>query len=150
MKPVTAHSSPHYALAQLGPQEGWAQFTTEIGTLPGIRIPGKAFLAEPLNMTGMEISVNVMYPGGTVPFLHRHRRHEETYVVLSGRGQMQIDGEIIELQPGSVVCIKPDGDRSWRNNGEEPMHYLVIQAVVDTLEGTSTKDGFVSSQTVTW
>lgn len=150
MKPATTRSGTHYALTLLGPQEGWAQFATEIGTLPGIRVPGKAFLAESLNMTGMEISVNVMRPGGTVPFLHRHHRHEETYVVLSGRGQMQIDGEIVELQPGSVVCIKPDGERSWRNTGDEPMHYLVIQAVVDTLESTSTEDGFVSSQTVTW
>ncbi|QLH49345.1 MAG: cupin domain-containing protein [Candidatus Accumulibacter cognatus] len=89
-------------------------------------------------------------PGGAVPFLHRHRRHEETYVILSGRGEMQIDGEIIALHPGSVVCIKPDGERCWRNTSVEPMHYLVIQAEVDSLEKATIEDGFMSMQTVRW
>jgi mannose-6-phosphate isomerase-like protein (cupin superfamily) len=150
MQPETARRGTHYALTELGPPESWNRFVTQVGAPPGIRAPGKAFLAEALHMTGMEISANVMRPGGAVPFLHRHRRHEETYVILSGRGEMQIDGEIIALHPGSVVCIKPDGERCWRNTGDEPMHYLVIQAVVDSLENTTIEDGFISAPTASW
>lgn len=150
MKPATTQSGKNYAVSEMGPTDGWRQFTCEVNALPGIQVPGKAFLATPLRMTGMEISVNVMPPGSGMPFQHRHRRHEETYFFLSGRGQIQIDGEVVEVQPGSVVCIQPDGDRAWRNTGTEPMHYIVIQATVDSLENTTTEDGILSSRVVTW
>jgi len=107
MQPETSRRGTHYALTELGPPESWNRFVTQVGAPPGIRAPGKAFLAEALNMTGMEISANVMRPGGAVPFLHRHRRHEETYVILRGRRELQIDGQIIALHLGTVVCIKP-------------------------------------------
>lgn len=150
MKPATTQSGKNYAVSQMGPTDGWRQFTCEVGALPGIQVPGKAFLASALRMTGMEISVNVMLPGTGMPFQHRHQRHEETYFFLSGRGQIQIDGEVVEVQPGSVVCIQPNGDRAWRNNGTEPMHYIVIQATVDSLDRTTTEDGILSSRVVTW
>ncbi|MFA7293031.1 MAG: cupin domain-containing protein, partial [Rhodocyclaceae bacterium] len=114
MKLATAQSGKNYAVSQVGPTNGWRQFTCEVSAMPGIQVPGKAFLAVPLRMTGMEISVNVMPPGSGMPFRHRHQRHEETYFFLSGRGQMQVDGEVVEVQPGSVVCIQPNGDRAWR------------------------------------
>lgn len=150
MKPATTQSGKNYAVSQVGPTDGWRRFTCEVSAMPGIQVPGKAFLAAPLRMTGMEISVNVMSPGSGMPFRHRHQRHEETYFFLSGRGQMQIDGEVVEVQPGSVVCIQPNGDRAWRNTGSEPMHYIVIQATVDSLENTTTEDGILSSRAVTW
>ena len=150
MKPATTQSGKNYAVSQMGPTDGWRQFTCEVSAMPGIQVPGKAFLAAPLRMTGMEISVNVMPPGRGMPFRHRHQRHEETYFFLSGRGQIQIDGEVVEVQPGSVVCIQPNGDRAWRNTGSEPMHYIVIQATVDSLENTTTEDGILSSRAVTW
>lgn len=150
MKPATTQSGIHYAVTQTGPSETWRQFTCEVGALPGIQVPGKAFLSEPLRMTGMEISVNVMPPGGGVPFRHRHQRHEETYFFLSGHGQMQIDGEIVEVVPGSVVCIQPMGDRSWRNTGAEALCYLVIQATAGSLTCAATEDGVVSSRLVRW
>lgn len=150
MKPETTQSGKNYAVSQLGPTDNWHQFTCEVSALPGIQVPGKAFLAAALRMTGMEISVNVMPPGSGMPFRHRHQRHEETYFFLSGRGQIQIDGEVVDVQPGSVVCIQPNGDRAWRNTGTEPMHYIVIQATVDSLENTTTEDGILSSRAVTW
>ena len=150
MEPTTTQSGQNYAVTQAGPADTWGKFTCVVGAMPGIQVPGKAFLAEPLRMTGMEISVNVMPPGGGVPFRHRHRRHEETYIFLSGRGQMQIDGEIIEVQSGSMVCIQPEGDRTWRNTGKESLCYLVIQAATNSLECKATEDGILSSRNVRW
>jgi len=150
MKPTTSRTAKHFSATEVGPPESWGRFVAEVGSLPGIRVPGKAFLAEPLNLTGMEISVNVLPPGVAVPFRHKHRRHEETYFIIGGRGQMQVDGEVIDLQPGSVVSVKPDGDRVWRTTGPEPLYYIVIQAVAESLEKTATEDGYLSSRTVTW
>lgn len=150
MKPSAVSKGKHYTASDVGPPQDWGRFVAEVASLPGVRVPGKAFLAEALNLTGMEISVNVMPPGGAVPFRHKHRRHEETYFVIAGHGQMQVDGEVIELQSGSVVSVMPDGDRTWRNTGSEPLYYIVIQAVAGTLEKTATEDGYLSSRTIAW
>jgi mannose-6-phosphate isomerase-like protein (cupin superfamily) len=150
VKPTTTQSGKNYAVAQTGATHSWRQFTCVVGALPGLEVPGKAFLAEPLRMTGMEMSVNVMPPGSGMPFRHAHQRHEETYFFLSGQGQMQIDGDVVDVQPGSVVCIQPNGDRAWRNTGKEPLYYLVIQALADSLTQSTTEDGFLISRQVDW
>ena len=38
---------------------------------------------------------------------HYHRRLTEIYYVLSGEGQMEIDGELRALTPGDAVFIPP-------------------------------------------
>lgn len=150
MKPAAGSTGKHFSVTEVGSPETWGRFVAEVGSLPGVRVPGKAFLAEPLKLTGMEISVNVLPPGASVPFRHKHHRHEETYFIIGGQGQMQVDGEVIELRTGTVVSIKPDGDRVWRADGAEPLYYVVIQAVAESLEKTATEDGYLTSRTVIW
>ena len=39
-----------------------------------------------------------LLPGKRSPFVHRHRRAEEVYVVLAGTGQVKLDDEILDVR----------------------------------------------------
>ena len=38
---------------------------------------------------------------------HYHRQHTEVYLILEGEGQLELDGEIINVKPMTSVLIKP-------------------------------------------
>jgi len=42
--------------------------------------------------------------------LHYHKNCTEAYYILEGQGKMELDGETVELRPGTVVFI-PAGTR---------------------------------------
>ncbi|MDR1744968.1 MAG: cupin domain-containing protein [Planctomycetota bacterium] len=110
----------------------------------GSSFPGKVFLAESLKASGMELSFQVMPPNMGVPFFHKHHKNEEVYIVLKGDGEFRIDGGVVPVKEGSVVRIAPDGSRSWKNTGKEPMIMLCIQAVAGSLREFTGHDGYMS------
>jgi len=38
---------------------------------------------------------------------HYHKRTAETYYVLEGKGRLELDDEIVDLEPGMAVLIPP-------------------------------------------
>lgn len=110
----------------------------------GKPFPGKVFLGESLKATGIEASFQVMPPNMGMPFFHKHGKNEELYIVLKGRGEFTIDGAAIPVKEGSVVRVAPDGSRSWKNTGSEPMLVMCVQAVAGTLQGYAGSDGRLS------
>ena len=106
------------------------------------KVPGKLFLKEPLRMTGLEVSFGTIPPGRGTPFLHAHLENEELYIFMSGRGQMLVDGEMIEVSEGSAVRVAPAGARAWRNTGAEDLRYIVVQAKAGTLAHGTITDGY--------
>lgn len=116
----------------------------------GRGFPGKLFLKEPLAMTGMEVSMNKLPAGQSVPFYHQHREHEELYIFLRGKGQFLIDGNVIDVQEGSVIRVAPDGVRTWRNHSQEDLVYIVIQAKAGSLSANQIEDGVVLPEKVSW
>lgn len=117
--------------------------------IPG-EFPGKLFLRDQLNLTGMEISFNSMAPGGAMPFIHKHNTHEELFVCLSGSGEIQLDGERFPIGEGSCIRIAPEAERSWRNCGEEELIFLVVQAKVNTISVSEGEDGDLVQKPVNW
>ncbi|MBI3561512.1 MAG: cupin domain-containing protein [Gammaproteobacteria bacterium] len=131
-----------------GARSEWPDHSLEI---PGLgEIHGKHFLKDIVGFTGSEISINSLPPGAGMPFYHQHQENEEIYIFIQGRGQMQIDGEIIDVQEGSVVRIAPNGLRTWRNNSHEPLLYIVAQMRANSLRQYGFGDGVVSEKKVTW
>ena len=113
-------------------------------------VRGKLFLKQPLGLTSMEASLGILPPGAGLPFLHRHREHEELYIFVGGKGQFQVDGKTFEVREGSVVRVAPEGARSWRNNSTEPLTYICIQAAMGTVKGDMTSDGMVVKESLVW
>ena len=150
MNPTETRSGANYTAADLGAAGAWKGYTAEVASLPGVTIPGKFFLHLLLGLTGMEVSVNCLPAGMKVPFYHTHREHEELYVFLKGRGQFQVDVEVIEIREGTVLRVAPAGERTWRNNSQDDLYYLVIQAPQAGLKSPGTEDGVTVQRKVAW
>lgn len=112
-------------------------------------VQGKQFLAEELQLTGAQVSVQKLAPGEDAPFLHAHKTHEEVYIIVSGHGDYQVDGEVIPVSEGSVVRVSPAGVRALRNSGVEDMVMLCLQYEQHPIT-TFMEDAIVSDAPVRW
>jgi mannose-6-phosphate isomerase-like protein (cupin superfamily) len=113
-------------------------------------VRGKLFLKKVLGLTSMEASLGILPPGVGLPFLHRHREHEELYLFVGGKGQFQVDGQVIDVTEGTVIRVSPEGARTWRNNSAEPLYYICVQAAAGTVKGDATSDGAGVDRPVVW
>lgn len=113
-------------------------------------IPGKLFLKDKLGLTGMQVSFGIMPAGAAVSFYHQHKQNEELYIFTSGKGQIQLNGEIIDVSEGTAVRVAPQVERTWRNNSSEPLHYIVIQAKENSLTQDTIDDGIPGARPVSW
>jgi len=134
---------------EAGPTEGWHQWEFLHPAL-GRPAPGKLMLGERLDLAGMEVSLNSLPPRAAMPFAHKHREHEELYVFLQGSGEFRVDAETFPVQPGSCVRVAPEGSRVWRNVGEQPLVYIVIQACAQGTQVRGIEDGAITEAPVAW
>jgi mannose-6-phosphate isomerase-like protein (cupin superfamily) len=102
---------------------------------------GKLFLRNLLGSAGLETSLNVLAPGKGMAFLHRHQQNDEVYIVIAGRGQFLVDGEVLDVEEGSVLRISPEAARAWRNNSDGPLYFLCLQYRADSVIEGGTLDG---------
>jgi mannose-6-phosphate isomerase-like protein (cupin superfamily) len=144
-----AKTGKNFTAIDLGPLSGLTKFKFRP---PGMNVEaeGKAFLNHLLGLTSAEISVNKMPPGVSMPFYHKHRLNEEIYIFIKGKGEFQIDDKVFPVCEGSVVRVAPDGERCWRNNSEEELYFVVIQARAGTYEGNTAEDGVGVQKRVSW
>ena len=66
----------------------------------------------------------IVAPGQT-SILHSLKT-SEVYYILSGEGEMQINGEIQIVESGDAVYIPPNAKQSIHNGGTEPLIFLCI------------------------
>src|SRR6476619_5597076 len=59
---------------------------------------------------------------------HRHRRQEELYVLLQGRGRIRVDDEALELGPLDALLVEPDSVRQVFNDTDAEALWLVVGA----------------------
>lgn len=103
----------------------------------------KLFLHDLLDLTSMEISFNILKPCEEIPFFHKHKENEEVYIVVKGEAQFIVDEEISYLKEGSIINIKPDGARYYKNTSStEELILIVIQAKENSLNNTTVMDGY--------
>jgi mannose-6-phosphate isomerase-like protein (cupin superfamily) len=123
-----------------GPKEGWAHFQLEPPAAP-MRAKGKLFLRTLLASGGLEMSLNVVPPGGGIPFLHRHEHNDEVYLVVGGCGQFLVDDTCIDVSEGSLIRMSPPAARAWRNNSSAPLYFVCLQYRADSVVQGGTQDG---------
>ena len=117
---------------------------------PEIAIPGKVFVGNALQATGVEISFQTFAPGSETGFLHNHKTHEEVYIFIKGRGEFQVDQNIFTIEEGSIVRVSPNGKRSVRNHSNEELIMICIQYKANTFNNTDAQDGIILSEPVNW
>ena len=138
----------NFSAINVGKLSELSDYVLELG--PEIKIPGKVFGGQALGATGGEFSFQMFQPGTETGFLHTHKTHEELYFFLSGEGEFQVDGKIIPVKEGTVVRVAPDGIRSARNNGTEPLIMLCVQYRGNTLTAEDAADGNLLPDPVKW
>lgn len=138
-------SGSNYAITDLG---SFANAEQHLFEHPKIakKVPGKKFLKEELDLTSMEISINKLPAGGSMPFTHKHRENEELYLFLKGKGQFCVDGNWFDIQEGAAVRVSPDGARTWRSSKDDELIFIVIQAKAGSMKGHTIEDGVLVSQ----
>ncbi len=117
---------------------------------PEVKIPGKVFGGQLMGATGGEFSFQSFAPGQETGFLHTHKTHEELYFFLAGKGEFQVDGEVFPISEGSVVRVAPNGKRSVRNTGAEPLLMLCVQYRGNTFTTDNATDGVILGEKVEW
>ena len=147
MTQLATTTGTHFTQLDAGPIQRWPDYNV---TLPDLEIPGKLFIKDILGLTGCEVSINAMPPGGAVPFYHFHQQNEEVYIFIQGQGQLQIDGEILPVKEGSIVRVSPAAERTWRNTANTPLVYIVIQAKQGSLAQYSGGDGVIPEKAPNW
>jgi len=139
----------NYQMNDIGNFSDLSQYVFEPEGTP-IRIEGKIFLGDMLGLTSMDISLNKSEPGTGMGAFHRHTNHEEVYIFTSGNGEMKIDDDLIKVQEGSVISIKPEAKRAWWNTGNTDLIYIILQATVGTMKATPLEDGEFLDGKVPW
>ncbi|OUO20693.1 cupin [Alistipes sp. An31A] len=138
----------HFTAVDAGKMAQLGEYRLQLA--PGVELPGKVFGGAAVGATGAEFSFQSFAPGTETGFLHTHRTHEELYFFLSGRGEFQVDGECFPVGEGSVVRVAPEGRRSVRNNGSEPLMMLCVQYRGGTFTAEDATDGNILQEPVRW
>lgn len=142
-----AKKGANFTAYETGAKKDWPAHTVE---LPGLTIPGKHFLKDMLALTGCEISINSMAPGADMPIYHNHIQNEEVYIFIQGKGQVQVDAQVIDVKEGTIVRISPNGERTWRNHSSEPLLYIIIQVKENSLVQYGLGDATVPQKATVW
>lgn len=70
-------------------------------------------------------------PPGTTIGRHTHQDDEEEfYLILKGRGAMQVGEEEFSVRPGDLVRNPPGGTHSLQNVGDEELQIFVFEVQV--------------------
>lgn len=147
----TARSGKNFAVADLGQFAKLRQFTFEAPAAP-IKLEGKVFLKQLLNLSSAEISFNNLPPNTSVPFYHKHHLNEEIYIFIQGKGEFQVDDCVFTVGEGTVVRVDPQGERCLRNTSEdeEDLCWIVIQSRAGSYPDHTIQDGFGVQRRVSW
>ena len=73
------------------------------------------------------VDLTILPPGSDIG-IHTHRpQEEEFYVVISGTGQMHLDGETFQVGSGDVIRNRAGGTHGLRNTGDQEVRLVVFQ-----------------------
>ncbi|MFL5321526.1 MAG: cupin domain-containing protein [Myxococcaceae bacterium] len=73
------------------------------------------------------VDLTVLPPGADVG-RHTHAKdNEELYVIISGRGRMQLDEREFEVGPGDVILNRPGGTHALTNTSNEELRIVVVE-----------------------
>jgi mannose-6-phosphate isomerase-like protein (cupin superfamily) len=85
------------------------------------------FARKPLVAEKSGVSYQRLAPGFRLPFGHRHKQQEETYVVVSGSGRAKLEDELVELRQWDALRVAPETARAFEG-GPQGLELVVFGA----------------------
>ncbi|MBH31759.1 MAG: hypothetical protein CMG71_07210 [Candidatus Marinimicrobia bacterium] len=86
-------------------------------------------LKKPLELSGVGVATFNLPAGKGYTFMHSHDEQEEVYIVLSGKGIIQIEDQAIDLVSGDFVRVSPSARRAIKADDESSMTGIVVGGV---------------------
>ena len=57
---------------------------------------------------------------------HRHEQEEEIYYILSGKGQVDDNGKVLDIGPGDVIHTGDGAGHAIANTDSDPLEFMAI------------------------
>jgi uncharacterized cupin superfamily protein len=83
------------------------------------------FARESLGLTQVGFSYQRLAPNTRAPFGHRHKTHEEVYLVLGGGGKVKLDEAVIDLRAWDALRVDPTTARHFEA-GPDGLELLAV------------------------
>lgn len=99
-----------------------------------------------LGLTGCEISINELPAKAAVPFVHAHKQNEE----VGGKGQLYIDGQVVDIKAGDWFVIRPNGHRAIHASDDEGIKFICIQTKSGSLQEFTAGDAIILEEKTPW
>ncbi|MCD6363474.1 MAG: cupin domain-containing protein [Synergistetes bacterium] len=71
-------------------------------------------------------AMHVLIPPGSSVGYHQHLGDEEIYFILKGRGEVNDNGEIKEVEPGDLVITRSGESHGVKCISDEPLEIIAI------------------------
>ena len=79
------------------------------------------------------LDLSIIPPGADIG-IHTHgTQDEEYYIIVSGQGEMHVDGQTFSVRPGDVIRNRAGGTHGLRNTIDQELFLVVIQVPVRAL-----------------
>ncbi len=117
-----------YEVINIGAPEQWCDYVG--GFRPTTTKNGRRVVDHEMQSQYIGMTVNAAQPGDQAGYWHDHSEVEELYVFISGKGQMGLNKDVIDVEAGSVVRIGQGVMRIWRAlpDSKEQLRWLCIRA----------------------
>ncbi|APH74189.1 cupin domain-containing protein [Aquibium oceanicum] len=99
--------------------------TTDSGAVEWLGVRYKTIL-KPEETGGSMSIVDSWSPAGSGPPRHIHEEEDETFVVITGRCRVWIEGDESEIGPGETVFIQRGRNHTFKVTEDGPSRHLVI------------------------
>lgn len=117
-----------YEVISIGAPDAWREHFG--GFAPSRSRDGRRVVDHELTMQYIGMTANALEPGEEAGYWHTHDRVEELYVFLTGRGQMGLDDDVVDVEAGTVIRVGQGVWRTWRArpDSEGELRWLCIRA----------------------
>ena len=83
---------------------------------------GYSFFAKTPKL-GLVFRKRALKPGSAIGY--HEQKEDEIYYVLSGRGQMTVDGNSFDVGPGTAVLTRPGSSHGLKQTGDQDLVILI-------------------------
>jgi quercetin dioxygenase-like cupin family protein len=126
VKPATSPARPASVTAAVATRSGatsLAAIAPDAVEAPGVTVRHLKSVED------VSLKVLDVEPGGSTPF-HTHA-HAHEGVIISGTGELRLDGRTEPLRPGDVFSVNPTEAHAIASAGDEPLRFVCMDCFID-------------------
>jgi Cupin domain len=113
--PFVTRPQNHFYRCQPGSEmnNNYTRCHYDFTTLPWLTSPRRQ-----LELQAVALGLIHLPPDEGYTFTHSHRQQEEVYIVITGSGQILLNGDLLDLVAGDIVRVSPETKRALKAGGE--------------------------------